>query len=138
MTTEFTPANPAVDTANVADPLATAAHGLMKIGIPSQALDTNRLRAVEEALLHQIVKIEDNDFSGMELLLTCQAQMLHQLFTRSAEKYAASDIPDTARPYGNIALKAQSYCRMTVTTLTQMKKGLPRKKSRNELIRDGF
>jgi hypothetical protein len=138
MTTETGPFYPTPDTVNTTDPLATAALGLTKIGIPPQALDIKRLHSVEEALRHQIIKIENNDFSGMELLLTCQAQMLHQLFTRSAEKYAASDMPDATRPYGNIALKAQSYCRMTVNTLTQMKHGLSRKKSRNELISDEF
>ena len=93
----------------------------MKLGIPPEELDVNRRRAVEKALLHQTIQVERNDFSGMELMLTCQAQMLHQLFARSAEKYAQAEMPDAARPYGNIALKAQNYCRMTVHAITQMK-----------------
>jgi hypothetical protein len=55
-------------------------------------------------------------------MLSHQAQMLHRIFAHSLEKYADGGAPEQCKLYSTIALKAQSYCRLTMNAITGIKK----------------
>lgn len=103
---------------NCTDPLFSGASSLMRLEAPSQKFDAS---GVQEALKSQAQQISQNDLSGIETMLSVQTQMLHTLFAQAIEKYATARGFDSFKHYGNIALKAQSYCRMTVAAISKVK-----------------
>lgn len=106
---------------------------------PTPEVDRSQERtAIEHVLTERIERIEQGDFSDLESLLTCQAQLLHSIFLHATRKYAANTMIENSRFQSNVALKSQHYCRMTITALHRLQEEHQQpKKSRNELIRKG-
>ncbi len=97
--------------------LQTAVPCVIKPKDPTKALTQND---IENAFVEQSARIEQDNLDGMKTMLGAQAQTLHLLFAQAVEKYA-SGRSENGYAYGNIALKAQNYFRMTVAALAEMK-----------------
>jgi hypothetical protein len=58
---------------------------------------------------------------GVEAALASQAQLLHGIFAHAVDEYAAAPEEHKAKLYSAIALRAQNYCRMTLTAAAKLK-----------------
>ena len=59
---------------------------------------------------------------GVDEVFTSQAQLLHGVFTHAIDEFAGSGAQENkAKLYSNIALRAQNYCRMTLSAMVRMK-----------------
>lgn len=101
-----------------ADPVLAAIDSLIKLDGEGH---TNDPALTETLMKQQIAALESNDFSRMEEILVCQTHMLHKLFAQSVTQYAEARSDDRKRLMGGLALKAQTYCRQTITTLRRIK-----------------
>ena len=109
-------------TTDTIDPIADAAASLLALDASAHEIDPASLAPMEKALRDHAIRIHENDFGGLEILLTCQTQMLHKLFAKSLSHYSATGSGDKQRLHGNIAIHSQKNCRITVRDLAQLKK----------------
>lgn len=104
-------------TVDCSSPLTAAANSIMKLQDPMQRADRE---IVKESLKRNADKIKQNDFSGLEDMLSHQANMLHMIFARAVEGIAGGYL-EKQQFYGNLAMKSQNLCRMTIEAIADMK-----------------
>jgi hypothetical protein len=59
--------------------------------------------------------------SDIDAALASQAERLHGIFAHALDAYAGAGDEARAKLYSGIALRAQNYCRMTLTAMVRMK-----------------
>jgi len=65
--------------------------------------------------------IARGDYSGVEAQLITQAVALQQIFEVYTQKMITEPYHESQRIFGQMALKAQSQCRKTLSTLVELK-----------------
>ncbi len=100
------------------DPVVSAAKSLLALDDTTEKPDQ---RTIENTLQLGAMRIAENNLGGMEAILSHQTQILHRIFTQAVDKYAGSATPEQCKLYGDIALKAQSYCRRSMIAITALK-----------------
>jgi hypothetical protein len=92
--------------------------------IPNDELSVN---ALVSELTEQCRKVSEGDLLRGEAMLTAQAHTLDAIFGTCARRAGANmgSYPKTAEMYLRLAFKAQTQCRSTWETLSQMKNPTP-------------
>ena len=87
-------------------------------------MDVNGLA---EELVARTKAVQNRDLSNLESMLTAQAETLNTIFHATAQRAALNlgQYPQAADMYLRLAMKAQSQCRATVQTLSDMKAPRP-------------
>ena len=66
-------------------------------------------------------KVKNGDLSDLDEMLTCQAYSLQTIFMTMASKASGTTNADHIELLSKLALKAQTQCRTTIATLSEMK-----------------
>jgi hypothetical protein len=113
--------NQSVSNLSGTDPSPIVADMLVKLQNPASPKRATPEQIARE-LKAQADELAAGDLSRLEMMLATQAHVLHHLFTRSTERYAEEALPERAKVFIDLALKAQTYCRLTVAALARLKK----------------
>jgi len=83
--------------------------------------------ALAECLVEQSRMVNDGNLQRAEAMLITQAHTLDSIFSSLARRSAANmgENVQTAERYMRLALKAQSQCRATLQTLSELKNPIP-------------
>lgn len=83
--------------------------------------------ALADCLIEQSKVVNDGNLERAEAMLITQAHTLDSLFASLARRSATSlgENAQTAERYMRLALKAQSQCRATLQTLSELKNPVP-------------
>jgi hypothetical protein len=103
---------------NCTNSLMAAAMALVKLRNPLRQPD---IRYVMSILKEQADQIAQSGLHGFEMMLILNLPVLQMVFTKNVEKSAWGSSPEKCQIYGNLALKAQNTCRMTIETIMNLK-----------------
>ncbi len=90
--------------------------------------DSHDVNALVKELVAQVGAVKGGDLSRSEAMLSAQAHALDEIFAslaRRAHANMGAGYLDASDRYMRLALKAQSQCRATLETLTEMKNPRP-------------
>lgn len=82
---------------------------------------TGDLRAIMKELEHQIQAVNNGNMQRAEAILVTQAHTLNDLFNILARKAHGQEYLKSYEAFLKLALKAQSQCRITLETLSNIK-----------------
>lgn len=85
------------------------------------------INALADELTARTKAVQGRDLASLESMLTAQAETLSSIFHATAQRAAQNlgTYPQAAEMYLRLAMKAQSQCRSTVQTLSDMKAPRP-------------
>jgi HD superfamily phosphohydrolase len=98
--------------------LATAAMAINKLHNHGRLLDQQTIIA---ELTKSSNRVKDGNITEIEQILMTQAKMLDYIFYDSLNHLADLDMVNQVEAISNIAFRAQSQCRKTLSTLAELK-----------------
>lgn len=96
-------------------------------GFLSPCFQTMDINALADELTARTKAVQGRDLASLESMLAAQAETLSSIFHATAQRAAfnLAAYPQAAEMYLRLAMKAQSQCRSTVQTLSDMKAPRP-------------